>query len=83
MKKGVRIINCARGELVDDAALVEALKSGQVAGAALDVFHRGAAEELARMSDLDNVILTPHIAGSTARRRRPWASRLRCRCAST
>ena len=38
MKKGVRIVNCARGELIEDAALVEALKSGQVGGAALDVF---------------------------------------------
>jgi len=64
MKKGVRIINCARGELVDDAALVEALKSGQVGGTALDVF----AEEPPKNSPyagLDNVILTPHIAGST------------------
>src|SRR6202034_93332 len=40
MKKGVRIINCARGELIVEAALAEALKSGQVAGAALDVFHQ-------------------------------------------
>jgi D-3-phosphoglycerate dehydrogenase len=65
MKKGVRIINCARGELVDDAALVEALKSGQVGGAALDVF----AVEPPKNSpyaEFDNVILTPHIAGSTA-----------------
>jgi D-3-phosphoglycerate dehydrogenase / 2-oxoglutarate reductase len=65
MKKGVRIINCARGELVEDAALAEALKGGQVAGAALDVF----SEEPPRNSPyagLDNVILTPHIAGSTA-----------------
>lgn len=65
MKKGVRIINCARGELIEDTALIEALKSGQVAGAALDVF----VEEPAKNSPyaaLDNVILTPHIAGSTA-----------------
>jgi D-3-phosphoglycerate dehydrogenase len=65
MKKGVRMINCARGELIDDAALVAALKSGQVAGAALDVF----CEEPPKNSpyaELDNVILTPHIAGSTA-----------------
>jgi len=64
MKKGVRIINCARGELVEDAALVDALKSGHVGGAALDVF----AEEPPKNSPyagLDNVILTPHIAGST------------------
>ena len=65
MKKGVRIVNCARGELIDDAALVEALKSGQVAGAALDVF---ASEPPANSpyAEMDNVILTPHIAGSTA-----------------
>jgi len=64
MRKGVRIVNCARGELIEDAALVAALKGGQVAGAALDVF----AQEPLKDSpyfELDNVILTPHIAGST------------------
>jgi D-3-phosphoglycerate dehydrogenase len=65
MKKGVRIINCARGELVEDAALVEALKSGQVAGAALDVFAVEPAKNTP-YAEMDNVILTPHIAGSTA-----------------
>jgi D-3-phosphoglycerate dehydrogenase len=64
MKKGVRIINCARGELIDDAALVSALKTGHVAGAALDVF---AVEPLkdSPYFELDQVVLTPHIAGST------------------
>ncbi len=65
MKKGVRIINCARGELVEDAALAAALKSGQVAGAALDVFTEEPPKD-SPFADLDNVILTPHIAGSTA-----------------
>jgi D-3-phosphoglycerate dehydrogenase len=64
MKKGVRIINCARGELIDDAALVEALKSGQVAGAALDVFAKEPAKDTP-YAEFDQVILTPHIAGST------------------
>ncbi|MGC2498845.1 MAG: phosphoglycerate dehydrogenase [Acidobacteriaceae bacterium] len=65
MKKGVRIINCARGELVVEADLAEALKSGQVAGAALDVFHEEPPKN-SPFAALDNVILTPHIAGSTA-----------------
>ena len=64
MKKGVRIVNCARGELVVEADLVAALKSGQVAGAALDVFTVEPPKESPYFG-LDNVILTPHIAGST------------------
>ena len=64
MKKGVRIINCARGELVEDAALVAALASGHVAGAALDVFTVEPPKESPYFA-MDNVILTPHVAGST------------------
>jgi D-3-phosphoglycerate dehydrogenase len=63
-KKGVRIINCARGGLVDEVALKEALESGQVAGAALDVF----AVEPAKESPLfgtPNFICTPHLGAST------------------
>jgi D-3-phosphoglycerate dehydrogenase / 2-oxoglutarate reductase len=65
MRRGVRIINCARGELIDEAALAEALKSAHVAGAALDTF----AEEPPKNSPLvtlPNVVATPHIAGSTS-----------------
>ena len=65
MKKGVRIINAARGELINETDLAAALKSGHVAGAALDVF----AEEPPKNSPLiglPNVICTPHVAGSTA-----------------
>jgi D-3-phosphoglycerate dehydrogenase len=65
MKKSARIINCARGELVVEADLVAALQSGQVAGAALDVFTVEPPKESPYFG-LDNVILTPHIAGSTA-----------------
>jgi len=64
-KKGVRIINCARGGLIDEAALKDALDSGHVAGAALDVF----AEEPAKASPLfgtPNFVSTPHLGASTS-----------------
>jgi len=65
MKKGVRIINAARGELINEVDLAAAIKSGQVGGAALDVF----AEEPPKncpLIGLPNVVTTPHVAGSTA-----------------
>jgi D-3-phosphoglycerate dehydrogenase / 2-oxoglutarate reductase len=65
MKKGVRILNCARGELIEEAALAAALRSGQVGGAALDVFTVEPPKD-SPYAGLSNVILTPHIAGSTA-----------------
>ncbi|KPF99310.1 3-phosphoglycerate dehydrogenase [Rhodopseudomonas sp. AAP120] len=64
MKKGVRIINCARGGLVDENALAEALKSGQVAGAAFDVFSEEPATSNV-LFGLPNVICTPHLGAST------------------
>ena len=65
MKKGVRIINCARGGLVDEAALYEALKSGHVAGAAFDVFVEEPATSNPLFS-LPNVVCTPHLGASTS-----------------
>jgi D-3-phosphoglycerate dehydrogenase len=64
MKKGIRIINCARGELIVEEALAEAIKSGHVAGAALDVFHQEPLKNSV-FHNLDNVFLSPHIAGAT------------------
>lgn len=63
-KKGVRIINCARGGLVDEEALAEALKSGHVAGAAFDVFAVEPATENV-LFGLPNVVCTPHLGAAT------------------
>jgi D-3-phosphoglycerate dehydrogenase len=64
MKKGVRLVNCARGELVHEADLVEGLKEGRVAAAALDVFVEEPLKE-SPLQRMENVILTPHIGGAT------------------
>lgn len=63
-KKGVRIINCARGGLIVEKDLVEALKSGHVAGAGIDVFETEPATEN-ELFDLPNVVCTPHLGAST------------------
>jgi len=63
MRDGVRVINAARGELIDEGALFDALRSGKVAAAALDVF---SVEPYAvTLLELDNVVVTPHLAAST------------------
>ncbi len=64
MKPGVRIVNCARGELVDLTALDQAIASGQVAGAGLDVFEKEPPGELPVFAH-EAIVATPHIAGST------------------
>ena len=63
-KNGVRIINCARGGLVDEGALADMLKSGHIAGAAFDVFKEEPATENA-LFDLPNVVCTPHLGAAT------------------
>jgi D-3-phosphoglycerate dehydrogenase len=63
-KTGVRIVNCARGDVIDEAALLHALHSGQVAGAALDVYVKEPPTN-SQLLGHPHVVLTPHIAGST------------------
>lgn len=65
MKDGVRIVNCARGGIIDDDALVAALKSGKVAGAALDVYVAEPPDFSHEMFSLPNVVTTPHLGAST------------------
>jgi D-3-phosphoglycerate dehydrogenase / 2-oxoglutarate reductase len=65
MKDGVRVINCARGELVNDGALKDALDSGKVAGAALDVFPSEPITDYPLFDGYPNVVVTPHLGAST------------------
>ncbi len=65
MKTGARVINCARGGLIDEAALYDAIKSGKIAGAALDVFEQEPPPADHPLLALDEVIVTPHLGAST------------------
>jgi D-3-phosphoglycerate dehydrogenase len=65
MKKGVRIINSARGEIMDEAALARALESGKVASAGLDVFSSEPVPADFPLAKFDNVVMTPHLGAST------------------
>ena len=66
MKRGARIVNCARGGLIDEQALFEALKSGQIAAAALDVYETEPPPAEFPLRTLPNIVFTPHLGASTA-----------------
>lgn len=70
IKKGVYIINCARGGIVNETALYNAIRSGKVAGAALDVFEKEPPEKINPLFSLDEVIASPHIAAQTTEAQR-------------
>jgi D-3-phosphoglycerate dehydrogenase len=65
VKPGVRIINCARGELIDEAALIQAIKDGKVAQAALDVYSKEPVSPDSPLMDVPEIICTPHLGAST------------------
>jgi phosphoglycerate dehydrogenase-like enzyme len=67
MKSSAYLINIARGDAIDDAALVDALRSGGIAGAGLDAFCEEPLPETSPYWTMDNVIVTPHVSGYTAR----------------
>jgi len=65
MKKGVRVVNCARGGIIDETALARAVKEGRVAGAAMDVFETEPLPPENELLKMDNIITTPHLGAST------------------
>jgi D-3-phosphoglycerate dehydrogenase len=65
MRQGVRVINCARGGIIDEAALVNAIKEGRVIGAAMDVFEKEPLPPESELLKFDNVVITPHLGAST------------------
>ena len=73
MKEGVRVINCARGGIIDESALADAIKRGKVAGAALDVFEEEPPSPENELISLENVIVTPHLGASTEEAQRASA----------
>lgn len=75
MKKGVRIVNCARGGIVNEKALIEAIQSGKVAGAALDVFEQEPPKNQ-ELIDLPQVVVTPHLGASTEEAQRSVAQEI-------
>ncbi len=75
-KKGARLINCARGELIDDAALADAVRSGHLSGAALDVFSKEPLPAESPLRGLPQIILTPHLGASTNEAQSKVASEL-------
>ena len=66
LKKGARIVNCARGGLIDEKALADALASGHVAGAAIDVFEQEPPDDSNPLRSAPNIVFTPHLGASTA-----------------
>ncbi len=81
MKDGVLLINCARGGIIDEAALVDAFKSGKVAGAALDVFENEPPTD-SPLLELDKVIVTPHLGASTVEAQKNVAISVANQCIS-
>ncbi len=76
MKRGAMIVNTARGRIVDESALIETLKSGQLSSAALDVFEKEPIDSGNPLLNMDNVILTPHLGASSLEAMRRMATQV-------